>query len=170
MSLLVVLIILLMVVAWMLPPPRRIWQHIKGAWSKRPKWLGNSAQDRLSTPVTSHSSRYREDVIGALKSLVAERDGGVSFIQQAGHGRSLTQAVNTLQSLAASGLVTHEGPSTAIGYYPTVTGLDFLERHEHSLRFWFKENWFPFTVAAVSSVIGIVHVVITFLNYLSDGS
>ena len=67
-------------------------------------------------------------------------------------------------------MVTHEGPSTATGYYPTVTGLDFLERHEHSIKVWSKENWFPFTVAAVSSVIGIVHVVITSLNYFSNCS
>ena len=167
MLLLVALVILLMVVVWLLPPPSRIGQRIKGAWSKRPKWL---TKDRLSAITISHSSRYREDVIGALKSLVTERDGGVSFIQQAGHGRSLIQAVNTLQSLAASGLVTHEGPSTATGYYPTVTGLDFLERHEHSIKVWSKENWFPFTVAAVSSVIGIVHVVITSLNYFSNCS
>ena len=170
MLLLVVLVILMMVVVWLLPPPSRITQLFKGAWSKRPKWLWNSTQDRLSPTTISDSSRYREDVIDALRSLVTERDGGFRFIGQASHGMATTQAVNTLQSLAASGLVTHEGSSVAIGYYPTITGLDFLERHEHSWKVWFKENWFPLTVAVVSSVIGVVHAIITLLNHLSNCS
>ena len=54
---------------------------------------------------------------------------------------------------APAGLPTMDRSVT--GYYPTAEGMEYLYSHRHPVKSWLSENWFPLTVAVVSSLIGI---------------
>ena len=53
------------------------------------------------------------------------------------------------------------GPSR---YYPTFEGYEYLERHRHRTQTWLRDNWFPLSIAVISSIIGIANVVLAVLN------
>ena len=108
----------------------------------------------------SYSSRYRGYVIDALRTLIADRDGGANYISRAIEEKSAKQGIETLKALAAAGLVFHEGIYEAIGYYPTITGLDFVERYEHPRRLWFRDNALSLFLAALAMAVSTVNVII----------
>ena len=108
----------------------------------------------------SYSSRYRGYVIDALRTLIADRDGGANYISRAIEEKSAKQGIETLKALTAAGLVFHEGIYEAIGYYPTITGLDFVERYEHPRRLWFRDNALSLFLAALAMAVSTVNVII----------
>lgn len=54
------------------------------------------------------------------------------------------------------------------GYYPTAEGMEYLYKHKHPWRFWMKENWFPFSIAAINAVIGLLAVFVAWRTRSAD--
>ena len=65
--------------------------------------------------------------------------------------------LGALRAMEAVGLIINvakESDSTM--YFPTVSGRYYLERCEHPLRIWLKENWFAFTVLLVTTGVNLI--------------
>ena len=50
-----------------------------------------------------------------------------------------------------------EGQSWA--YTLTEKGWAYYERERNPIRYWLKNNWFPFAIAVITSIIGVANIV-----------
>ena len=100
-----------------------------------------------------------------------EWDGGRKYFIETAEQTNKGGTIMT--ALVAAGLVVkvpplktrspvggHEFTIGTVRYYPTFEGYEYLERHQHRLKMWFKNNWFALIVAAVSSAIGISNIIV----------
>ena len=79
------------------------------------------------------------------------------------------RGLNTLHGLVAAGLAAHADPRGRPGqnYFPTIAGIEYLERLERRNIAWVKSNWFPLSIAAISSLIGLLGVAVAIWTQLS---
>ena len=106
----------------------------------------------------TRSGKYPERFLDVLSQLADDWDGGDNYFTGAGHRDE--DPKHPINSLMAGGLVEQMRTSLGRGYYPTLAGMDRLERHQHRLRVWFRENWFALAIAVVSSIIGLANIII----------
>ena len=66
-----------------------------------------------------------------------------------------------LVAMCAAGFVVQAQFLNQTVYYPTIGGIEFLEKIEHPVRVWIKENWFAAIVATVATVVSISNIVAT---------
>ncbi|MDE2687876.1 MAG: hypothetical protein OXI16_10335 [Chloroflexota bacterium] len=167
-GMLIAMVMALIIVIWIFLVPRR-----KGEWAnvlrlKKLDWLKSWVRKIVPRRKPRTSLHYRMHIVDVLRTLIIDRDGGINYLKQVVADRQGREALETLRALTAAGLVVHRGPQEGLGYYPTLAGLDFLERHENSAKVWWRNNWFPVVVAIVSSIIGAANVAVAVLSFLKS--
>ena len=143
---------------------------------------GDYDTEEKDNPSTqTHLPRYPDDFVDALQCLINDADGGSAYFTRAAKQHGVGHIV--ILALIDAGLVVrnpaptyqdpHSGITRRIGrdeYYATFQGYGYLERYQHRRRVWLQNNWFPVTVAAITSAIGIAHVAVALASLFSKAS
>jgi len=89
--------------------------------------------------------------------IIHKPNGEVETRNPDAYGASaIADHLGALRAMEAAGLIINvaEEPDSTM-YLPTVSGRHFLERYDHPLKTWLKENWFAVTVLLVTTGVNI---------------